>query len=62
MAQRAGLGIARVGGGGGNSSGDIFLAFSTANAGRMSYKTGSPEEALAVDHAAGRLDQPSSGA
>ena len=35
LAQRAGLGIARVGGGGGNSSGDIFLAFSTANAGRM---------------------------
>ena len=35
MAQRAALGIARVGGGGGNSSGDIFLAFSTANAGRM---------------------------
>ena len=50
MAQRAGLGIARVGGGGGNSSGDIFLAFSTANAGRMkSYKTASREEALAVD-------------
>ncbi len=41
MAQRASLGIARVGGGGGNSSGDIFLAFSTANAGRItSYKTG----------------------
>ena len=42
MAQRAALGIARVGGGGSNSSGDIFLAFSTANAGRMkSYKSGS---------------------
>src|SRR5687767_12581612 len=41
MAQRAGLGIARVGGGGSNSSGDIFLAFSTANAGRMkSHKSG----------------------
>jgi D-aminopeptidase len=50
MAQRVGLGIARVGGGGGNSSGDIFLAFSTANAGRMkSYKTGSSGEPLAVD-------------
>jgi D-aminopeptidase len=50
MAQRAGLGIARVGGGGANSSGDIFLAFSTANAGRMkSYKAGSTEEPLAVD-------------
>ena len=42
MAQRASLGIARVGGGGSNSSGDIFLAFSTANAGRVkSYKSGS---------------------
>ena len=50
LAQRAGLGVALVGGGGGNSSGDIFLAFSTANAGRMkSYKTGTPEEPLAVD-------------
>jgi D-aminopeptidase len=50
MAQRAGLGIARVGGGGGNSSGDIFLAFSTANAGRMkSSKTAAQGEPLAVD-------------
>lgn len=31
IAQRVGLGIARVGGMGGNSSGDIFMAFSTAN-------------------------------
>jgi len=31
IAQRVGLGIARVGGMGSNSSGDIFLAFSTAN-------------------------------
>jgi D-aminopeptidase len=50
LAQRAGLGVARVGGGGGNSSGDIFFAFSTANAGRMkSYKTANPEGPLAVD-------------
>jgi len=35
LAQRIALGIARAGGGGGDSSGDIFLAFSTANAGRM---------------------------
>jgi D-aminopeptidase len=33
LAQRAGLGIARVGGLGENWSGDIFLAFSTANHG-----------------------------
>ncbi|HUG47126.1 MAG TPA: P1 family peptidase [Candidatus Limnocylindria bacterium] len=31
LAQRAGLGIARAGGAGERSSGDIFLAFSTAN-------------------------------
>jgi D-aminopeptidase len=33
VARRASLGIARMGGIGGNGSGDIFLAFSTANAG-----------------------------
>ena len=39
LAQRAGLGIARVGGAGEHSSGDIFLAFSNGNRGRMySYK------------------------
>jgi D-aminopeptidase len=39
LAQRAGLGIARVGGAGEHSSGDIFLAFSTANRGSIeSYK------------------------
>ena len=32
VARRAALGIARTGSSGGNSSGDIFLAFSTANA------------------------------
>jgi L-aminopeptidase/D-esterase-like protein len=31
MAKRVGLGIGRMGGVGGNSSGDIFIAFSTAN-------------------------------
>ncbi len=40
LAQRAGLGIARAGGAGEHSSGDIFLAFSTANRGLLrSYKT-----------------------
>ncbi len=33
LAKRAPLGLSRVGGVGGNSSGDLFLAFSTANAG-----------------------------
>ena len=50
LAQRAGLGVARVGGGGGNSSGDIFFAFSTANAGRMkSYKASDAAVPLSVD-------------
>ena len=31
LARRATVGLARVGGTGGNGSGDIFLAFSTAN-------------------------------
>ena len=35
LAQRAGLGIARVGGAGEHSSGDIFLAFSTGNRGAL---------------------------
>ena len=33
LAQRAGLGIARMGGTGGNSSGDLFLCFATGNRG-----------------------------
>ncbi|KAA9003282.1 P1 family peptidase [Affinibrenneria salicis] len=35
LARRAGLGIAKSGSPGGNNSGDIFLAFSTANAGAL---------------------------
>ncbi|MGH2507471.1 MAG: P1 family peptidase [Ktedonobacteraceae bacterium] len=44
LAQRAGLGIARTGGVGENSSGDIFLAFSTANRGipPSEYRKGTP--------------------
>ena len=44
LAQRAGLGIARAGGGGDHTSGDLFLAFSTGNRGRIaSYRRdGSP--------------------
>jgi D-aminopeptidase len=36
LAQRAGLGVARVGGGGEHSSGDLFLAFATGNRGLKS--------------------------
>jgi D-aminopeptidase len=50
LAQRAGLGIARAGGAGGHSSGDLFLAFSTAHRGRLgSYKDEAPPEVFAVD-------------
>jgi D-aminopeptidase len=49
LAQRAGLGIARMGGSGAHSSGDIFLAFSTANADVLqSYKGESSSDAFAV--------------
>lgn len=40
MAQRISLGIANVGGRGENSSGDIFLAFSTANAAELGKNEG----------------------
>ncbi len=49
LAQRAGLGIARMGGSGAHSSGDIFLAFSTANIGTLhSYKSEEAMEPFAV--------------
>jgi D-aminopeptidase len=39
LAQRAGLGVARTGGVGEHSSGDLFICFSTGNAGQLhSYK------------------------
>ena len=48
LAQRAGLGVARVGGGGENSSGDLFIAFATGNRGRLStYKL--PTSVAALD-------------
>jgi D-aminopeptidase len=51
LAERAGLGIARAGGAGGNSSGDIFLAFSTAAADRIPSDdvTESPTEPIGVE-------------
>lgn len=50
LAQRAGIGIARVGGAGGDSSGDIFLAFSTTAAGRLrSSKWDVPQEPWSVE-------------
>jgi len=37
LAQRAGLGIARVGGTGGHTSGDLFIAFATGNSLPLGY-------------------------
>ena len=49
LAQRAGLGIARTGGAGEPSSGDLFLAFSTANRGKLkSYKQGDDHRSFDV--------------
>ncbi len=42
LAQRAGLGIARVGGTGGHTSGDLFIAFATGN--RLPAETGDDED------------------
>ena len=49
LAQRAGLGIARVGGTGGHSSGDLFLAFATGNRGLPSDDRSRPIPADTVD-------------
>jgi D-aminopeptidase len=50
VAQRAGLGIARAGGAGEHSSGDLFIAFSTANRGRLeSSKSGGSERPFEVE-------------
>ena len=42
VAQRIGLGIGRIGGAGGNSSGDIFLCFATGNRGLSASELGPP--------------------
>ncbi len=47
LAQRAGLGLARTGGTGGTTSGDLFLAFSTGN--RFAGPIHEPGDALTVD-------------
>jgi D-aminopeptidase len=49
LAKRVPLGIGRVGGQGGNSSGDIFIAFSTANPGAAKRSGVQPLKMLAND-------------
>jgi D-aminopeptidase len=48
LAQRAGLGIARMGGTGANSSGDLFLAFATGNR-SLPHTTYAADPRLVVD-------------
>ncbi|MFT3688493.1 P1 family peptidase [Paenirhodobacter sp.] len=48
LAQRGGLGISRSGSPGGNSSGDIFLAFSTANAMTRREMAEAPRQITAI--------------
>lgn len=50
LAQRAGLGVARTGGAGENSSGDLFLAFATGNRGLAGGRLTLPLEMLAGEH------------
>ena len=49
IAERVALGVGKVGGRGENGSGDIFLAFSTANPGAFSRKNNTQAEMLAND-------------
>jgi D-aminopeptidase len=48
LAQRAGLGVARMGGSGAHSSGDLFISFSTGNRGLVSYKDEAPARTVGV--------------
>jgi D-aminopeptidase len=50
LARRAALGLAKVGGIGGNGSGDIFIAFSTANKGAANRSEKRTLEMLPNDH------------
>ncbi|HZB00929.1 MAG TPA: P1 family peptidase [Actinomycetota bacterium] len=59
LAQRAALGIARAGGAGSDSSGDIFIAFSTSSAGRLrSSKWDVPPEPWSVEMLPNRWNTP----
>lgn len=50
VAKRAGMGLARMGSYAGNGSGDIFLAFSTANAGALKGDAVSQASFVGIDH------------
>jgi D-aminopeptidase len=56
IAKRAGMGLARMGSYAGNGSGDIFLAFSTANAGALKGDAVSQASFVGIDHIDGLFE------
>jgi len=56
IARRAGLGLGRMGSYAGNGSGDIFIAFSTANAGAASGKPLNTAQFVGNDHLDGLFE------
>jgi len=56
IAKRAGMGLARMGSYAGNGSGDIFLAFSTANAGSLKGDALSQASFVGMDHIDGLFE------
>lgn len=56
IAKRAGMGLARMGSYAGNGSGDIFLAFSTANAGSLKGDAVSQAGFVGMDHIDGLFE------
>ena len=56
FAKRAGMGLARIGSYAGNGSGDIFLAFSTANAGSLKSDAVSQASFVGIDHLDGLFE------
>ncbi|OGT58127.1 MAG: aminopeptidase [Gammaproteobacteria bacterium RIFCSPHIGHO2_12_FULL_63_22] len=56
IAKRAGLGLARMGSYAGNGSGDIFVAFSTANVGGLGGKADNAAHFIGNDHLDGLFE------
>jgi D-aminopeptidase len=56
IAKRAGMGLARMGSYAGNGSGDLFLAFSTANAGSLKGDAVSQASFVGLDHIDGLFE------
>jgi D-aminopeptidase len=56
IAKRAGMGLARMGSYAGNGSGDIFIAFSTANVGGLGGKSDNAAHFIGNDHLDGLFE------